>query len=229
MVAEVLDEPAHQMSERIHERLQEVEAGTDSAANNEWLTLARANGDPQGLIADADLLGNLPHVYRTTTSATHAGRSTPAIAIVTPKFTSSDSAPRSSRDQRHGAGKSRIDGKHSGKAHPVEAIVDCGLHALEDDGLRQKQGDQGQRQVTIGARCPERPSLGPVGVDVNPLTVLGVLGEAVDPIMVDRDPAAGREMLTDVIHQSCRVLEPRDASFQAIGMHSDVGSRDEWL
>ena len=44
---------------------------------------------------------------------------------------------------------------------------------------------------------PNGPSFGALDVDVDPLVVAGGLREPVDPLLVDRQPVGGAELLAD--------------------------------
>src|SRR6202000_882039 len=57
--------------------------------------------------------------------------------------------------------------------------------------------DERKRQEAVGHRAAERALGGALRIDVDPLVVLGVVGEAVDPLLVDLEPVAGADLLAD--------------------------------
>jgi len=59
----------------------------------------------------------------------------------------------------------------------------------------------------VGDRRPERPSPGPLGVEVDPLIVTGCLSEQVHLLLGDVVPAADPDTL---IHQAGKVFEGDD-------------------
>jgi hypothetical protein len=58
-------------------------------------------------------------------------------------------------------------------------------------------GDEGQRQVPVRDCHTERSGRGSGGIDVDPLLVLGDSRETVDTLLVDKEPPAGTEFVTD--------------------------------
>jgi len=49
----------------------------------------------------------------------------------------------------------------------------------------------------MGDRPAERPRRGTFGINVNPLVILRVIGESVDPGLVDREPVGRADFLPD--------------------------------
>lgn len=81
-----------------------------------------------------------------------------------------------------------------GESHLVEAIVELRSRCLQRVDAHPEIREQRQGQVAVGDGAPERPLLGPLHVDVDPLVVTGGVGERVDPVLVDLQPFAGTDL-----------------------------------
>src|SRR5215212_4035340 len=100
----------------------------------------------------------------------------------------------------------------SREAHLVPAVVDPELEAAGSKHVLSKAVDQGQREVAVGDRAPERALLlRTLDVDVDPLVVARDLCEAVDVLLGDLAPAAWPELpageltqLVDAVHRHGR-------------------------
>jgi hypothetical protein len=76
------------------------------------------------------------------------------------------------------------------EADAIEAVVDDGVEALQRPSLGEQRRRKRQRVEAVRDGAAERPAGGALGVDVDPLTVAGVLGEGVDVLLGDEVPAA---------------------------------------
>ena len=70
-----------------------------------------------------------------------------------------------------------------------------GPSGLEAEDLAAERGDQATRQVAVGDGAAERALRRALLVDVDPLVVVGGVGEQVDAVLVDLEPVAGAEVL----------------------------------
>src|SRR5579883_1218752 len=75
------------------------------------------------------------------------------------------------------------------EAHAVQAVVDAHASRARHDLVRRDR-DQGQRQVAVRDRAAERPLLGALRVDVDPLVVAGRVRERVDARLGHLEPRA---------------------------------------
>ena len=62
--------------------------------------------------------------------------------------------------------------------------MSCGMSATVSD----------RRQIAVGDRDPERPLRRPFDVDMDPLMVVGGVGELVHPFLGDLEPVRGTEV-----------------------------------
>ena len=89
-----------------------------------------------------------------------------------------------------------------GESHPVEAVVDRELLTLETPSLggacraRQVTQDR-QREVAVGDRPAERPSLRALDIDVNPLMIHRHVCEIVNAPLVYLEPVGVRRRFAD--------------------------------
>src|SRR6185436_9645721 len=66
---------------------------------------------------------------------------------------------------------------------------------LQPEHLGTEAWQQGEREVAVSDRAAEGTSRGALGVDVDPLVVVGGVGEGVHPSLVDRQPFRGADLL----------------------------------
>lgn len=83
-------------------------------------------------------------------------------------------------DQRGMCTDPAADRGRSGESDLVQAVVDGHARRFVPAQPAQQERDQRQRQLAVRDRAAERTRCRPFGVDVDPLVVLGVLGETVD-------------------------------------------------
>ena len=98
---------------------------------------------------------------------------------------------------RDGAADPRADPDRVGEAHLVDAVVQLRARRLQREHRAAQPRDQGEREVAVGDGAAEGPRLRALHVDVDPLVVAGRVGEPVDPVLLDRDPLRGPELLAD--------------------------------
>src|SRR5215813_1043112 len=82
------------------------------------------------------------------------------------------------------------------KAEPVEAVVHAHRDPLDTKDLAQERDREREGQVAVSDRATERPRLGPLDVDVDPLVVASRVGELVDLLLRHLVPAAVTKVLT---------------------------------
>ena len=70
----------------------------------------------------------------------------------------------------------------------VRAVVDAHRDVAHLEQVGEEGVDQREGEVAVGDRPAERPVLGPLGIDVDPLVVAGGVGERVDPLLGDLQP-----------------------------------------
>src|SRR5215467_3161767 len=80
------------------------------------------------------------------------------------------------------------------EAHLIQPVVDPHAHALHVEELVEQGDNQGQGQVPVRDSAAERPGGGPLAVHVDPLVVAGRVGEGVDPVLGDLQPAGVPEV-----------------------------------
>src|SRR5690606_39343316 len=82
--------------------------------------------------------------------------------------------------------------------------------------------------VTGVQTCALPIFLGPFGVDVDPLVVVGGVGEGVHPVLGDRAPLGGAERLTDAVLELLDVREgPHEAErYWAGGTAAKLSTRN---
>ena len=83
------------------------------------------------------------------------------------------------------------------KADPVQPVVHAHHRVVDADGLGHQVGQQRQREIAVRDRSTERTFARALRVDVDPLVVGGRVGEAIDAVLVDRDPVADDRVLAD--------------------------------
>src|SRR6185312_3569738 len=95
-----------------------------------------------------------------------------------------------------GAGADALADEHRrDEPHLVDAVVDRHGEPLVPGDLGQEEAGQRQGEVPVGDGAAERPLLGPLDVDVDPLVVAGRLRERVHPLLGDLEPLAEAEVL----------------------------------
>src|SRR6201999_1989499 len=95
-----------------------------------------------------------------------------------------------------GAGADAPADQHGGgEPHAVQAVVDAHGDVVDPAELAGQERNERQRKEAVSHGSSERPGRGALRVDVDPLVVLGVVGEAVDPLLVDLEPAGGADLL----------------------------------
>jgi hypothetical protein len=92
-----------------------------------------------------------------------------------------------------------VDGRH--EAHGVDAVVHTHAHAVHAHRVLEERGDERQGEVAVGDGAPEGPVLGGLDVGVDPLVVVGGVGEGVDAVLADEQPVADADLLADVLGQ----------------------------
>src|ERR1700760_2272993 len=131
-------------------------------------------------------------------SATQAGLSLPSTSMVTRVTRCTASAEILSRLVMVARARMRLPTRTgAGDRTRVQAVVDAHGDVVDLAQLAGQIRDERQREEPVGHRSAERPGRGALGVDVDPLVILGVVGEAVDPLLVDLEPLAGADLLTD--------------------------------
>src|SRR5690606_40753298 len=83
----------------------------------------------------------------------------------------------------------------TGEADLLQTVVDAHRDALDVEQLGEERDDQGQGQVAVRDRAAERAVLRPYGIDVDPLVVVGGVGDGVHPFRGDLQPRAPAEVL----------------------------------
>ena len=71
----------------------------------------------------------------------------------------------------------RADLDRGGEADLVQAVVDLGGDALDVEQLAPERDDEREREEAVGDRGAEGAVLGALGVHVDPLVVVGGVGE----------------------------------------------------
>jgi len=79
----------------------------------------------------------------------------------------------------------------------VAAVVDAELRVVDPDDLVEQDGCQRQREVPVRDGDAEGAVLGALGIDVDPLVVVGRVGEEVHPILGHRLPLGVAELRAD--------------------------------
>jgi hypothetical protein len=133
-------------------------------------------------------------------SATQAGLFSPSISTVT-RITACTAPSRGGSVETKPPGADdlaarahALSGLHRRREpHLLGAVVHAHLHAADLHQLRQKHGHQRQREVAVRDGRAERPLLRPLHVDVDPLVVVGGVGELVDALLRDRHPVTRAE------------------------------------
>ena len=89
----------------------------------------------------------------------------------------------------------RADRDRRGEPHLVQAVVDTHRGVAHDQHLRDQRDQQRQGQVPVRDRPPERAlRLGALDVDVDPLVVVGRVGEQVHVLLGDLVPVARAQL-----------------------------------
>ena len=94
-----------------------------------------------------------------------------------------------------------------GETDPIQAVVDPHPDTLDPAQLAHQVRDQREGQETVRHRTAERPGLGSLRVNVNPLVILGVVGESVDPGLVDQEPFRRADFLADGLLQISQTVQ----------------------
>src|SRR3954447_21698646 len=84
-----------------------------------------------------------------------------------------------------------------GEAHLVEAVIEPGAGGLDTHQLGVEHRDQREREISVRDGPSEGPRLGALDVDVDPLVVVGGVGELVDTLLGDLEPVGGPDLLAD--------------------------------
>src|SRR6516165_6209758 len=98
---------------------------------------------------------------------------------------------------RHAHAQVGANGDGRGEADLVGAIVHAELRVVDADDLVEQHRCQRQREIPVRDGDAEGAGLGPLGVDVDPLVVVGGVGEEVDPLLCDGLPFGVAEVLAD--------------------------------
>src|SRR5690606_13736147 len=81
-----------------------------------------------------------------------------------------------------------------GEPDLVQPVVHAHLRALDPAQPTDEVRNQGHRQEAMGHRRAERSRSRLLAVHVDPLMVIGVVGEAVDTRLLDSEPVGGAEL-----------------------------------
>src|SRR5271169_4683868 len=117
------------------------------------------------------------------------------------------------------------------EANPVDAVVDGGRHRVDLENVVQEHRAERQGQVTVRDRAAVRTLRGAPGLDVDPLMIMGGIGEDVHLMLGDRMPLARPDLLADHAEQVSRHVQldghrapirlARQAVPDRIGVHRD--------
>ena len=58
-------------------------------------------------------------------------------------------------------------------------------------------GNEGKRQKTVGDGFAKRALRRPFDIDMNPLMIVGAIGELIDAVLIDYQPVAYPDLLSD--------------------------------
>src|ERR1700722_6160509 len=98
--------------------------------------------------------------------------------------------------------------RHRGReANPVDAVVDGGRHRVDLEHVVEEDRAERQGQVTVRDRAAIGALRGALGLDVDPLMIMGGVGEDVDLVLGDRVPLARPDLLADQVEQVGRLAQ----------------------
>jgi acyl-CoA dehydrogenase len=101
----------------------------------------------------------------------------------------------------------RADLDRRDEPHLVVAVVDGESHALDAVELMREVREQREREQAVRDRATERSVCRTIGIDVDPLVVVGGIGEQIHPILVDLHPVGGPELAAEGRRKLVQILE----------------------
>src|SRR5436190_5299874 len=104
-------------------------------------------------------------------------------------------------DQLEAPAQAAAAGHRRGKANLVQAVVDAHPRLAHPERRSRHLRQQREGEKAVRDRRAERTGLRALDVDVNPLVVVGGVGEELDPLLRHGDPVADADVLADELLQ----------------------------
>src|SRR5579863_9816932 len=104
-----------------------------------------------------------------------------------------------------------VDRNRRGEPDLFGPVVDPHLRVAERHDLAQHEWKQRHRQIAVRHGRPEWTFGGSFGIDVDPLVVVGRIGEEIDPFLVDCVPWTRAEVALTCLLEFCERHRRRHA------------------